>query len=169
MNVFLIAAISADGFIARDAHQPANWTSKEDKKVFVELTKRARVMIMGRNTFETIGRALPGRRNIVYSSKPIDVEGIEVTNEKPTTLLEKLENEGYQEVAICGGQKIYDLFLAEGLVNTLYLTLEPKLFGNGLSIAKTSVDVDLHLKDVSKLNDDTLLLEYEVQNGSNPS
>ena len=162
MNVFLIAAISADGFIARDANQPANWTSKEDKKVFVELTKRAGVMIMGRNTYETIGRALPGRRNIVYTSEPINTPDIETTTEQPADLLSRLENEGHKEVAICGGQIVYDAFLSSGLVNELFLTLEPKLFGSGLSVAKSPLDYGLKLLELKKLNDDTLLLHYKV-------
>lgn len=163
MNVFIVAAVSADGFIARDANQPANWTSKEDKKVFVSLTKRAGVMVMGHNTYKTIGKALPGRRTIVYSSTPISDEGVEVTDEKPTELLTRLGKEGYQEVAIVGGQKIYDLFLTANVVDELYITLEPKLFGSGLSLFSSSVDTDLQLHNVAKLNDATLLLHYEVQ------
>lgn len=162
MNVFIIAAVSADGFIAREANQPANWTSKEDKKVFVALTKRAGVMIMGRTTYETIGKALPGRRNIVYSSKPIDNPDIEVTDEEPAELLKRLEAEGHSEVAICGGQSVYDMFLKDGLVHEIFLTLEPKLFGTGMSLFSSSVDTDLNLKNVAKLNNATLLLEYEV-------
>jgi len=67
MNVFIITAISADGFIARDSHHPAVWTSKEDKKRFVEITKRAGVVIMGLNTFRTLPKPLKDRLNIVYS------------------------------------------------------------------------------------------------------
>jgi dihydrofolate reductase len=163
MKVILIAAISVDGFIAKDAHQLANWTSKEDKKVFVDLTKQAGVMIMGRNTYETIGRALPGRRNIVYSSAIIDNPDIETTTEAPAHLLLRLEKEGCKSVAICGGQIIYDMFLSQRLVDELYLTLEPKLFGSGLSLTKSPTDIILKLGKLTKLNDDTLLLQYEVQ------
>lgn len=162
MKTFIIAAVSADGFIAREANQPANWTSKEDKKVFVSLTKRAGVIIMGRTTYETIGKALPGRRNIVYSSKHVEAEGVEVTDEKPADLLKRLAAEGHEEVAICGGQSIYNMFLSAGLVDEIYLTLEPKLFGTGLSVFNSSVDIDLSLQNVAKLNDATLLLQYGV-------
>ena len=42
IKAFIIAAVTADGFIAKDAqHSPFNWTSKADKKRFIELTKRA--------------------------------------------------------------------------------------------------------------------------------
>ena len=163
MKVSIVAAVSADGFIARNDHELADWSSKEDKKVFVELTKRAGVMIMGGNTYRTIGRALPGRRNIVYSRQAILQDGIETTQEAPAALLERLAREGYAEVAICGGRAIYDMFLQAGLVTDLYLTLEPTLFGVGITLAAASLHVTLRLAESTKLNDDTLLLHYEVQ------
>ena len=93
MKVFIIAAITADGFIGRDSTHTADWTGKEDKKVFVQLTKEAGTIVMGSATFKTIGRALPGRRNIVYSrdANSIQVEGVEVTNETPEVLVARLK------------------------------------------------------------------------------
>ena len=163
MKIILIAAVTADGFIARDSNQLADWTSKEDKQVFVGLTKQAGVMIMGRNTYETIGRALPGRKTIVYTSKPLDNAEVQVTQAEPSELISQLAKEGFEEVAICGGQQIYDLFLSKGLVDEIYLTIEPKIFGSGISLALSSNDLDLHLLESDKLNDDTLLLRYEVK------
>lgn len=162
MKVFIVAAISADGFIAQNTTQLADWTSKEDKKVFVELTKRAGVMVMGGTTFRTIGRALPGRRNIVYTRQAIDVEGIETTEELPVELLARLEKEGHTEVAIIGGRTIYDMFLQAGLVNEVYLTLEPVFFGDGIPLLTTPTRTSLRLKSDTKLNDDVILLQYEV-------
>lgn len=163
MKVFIIAAMSADGFIARDNHELADWSSKEDKKVFVQLTKRAGVMVMGGNTYRTIGRALPGRRNIVYSHTAIDQADIETTSEPPQALLDRLAHEGHQEVAIIGGRAIYDMFLQAGLVGELYITLEPTLFGSGITLAANPLHNQLRLLECKQLNDDTLLLHYEVQ------
>lgn len=163
MKVSLIAAISADGFIARGNHELADWSSKEDKKVFVRLTKRAGVMVMGGNTYRTIGRALPGRRNIVYSRQAISQEGIETTQEAPAALLERLAREGHGEVAICGGRAIYNMFLQAGLITDIYLTVEPTLFGAGITLAAGSLRARLRLAEHTLLNDDTLLLHYEVK------
>lgn len=162
MRVSIIAAISADGFIAREQNELANWTSKEDKKLFVELTKRAGVMVMGGTTYRTIGRALPGRRNIVYSRSPIDQEGIEVTAEAPELLVKRLEKEGFSEVAICGGAAIYSLFLQAGLVTDVYLTVEPLLFGSGISLASQPLKTRMHLAEKRQLTPDVLLLHYTV-------
>ena len=163
MKVFMIAALTADGFIGRDAtHLATIWTSKEDKQFFTDKTKESGVIVMGANTYRTIGRALPGRRNIVYSPKPIDQEGIEVTEEAPDRLLNRLEKEGCQSVAICGGQTIYDMFLKAKLVDELYLTVEPLFFGEGVSLVKSSMTAQLELLDFEKLSQDTLMLHYKV-------
>lgn len=162
MSVFIIAATTLDGFIGKDADHLADWTSKEDKQVFVELTKKAKVMVMGYNTFKTIGRALPGRKTIVYSHRDIEAEGVEVTQEKPAALIARLHAEGFEDIAICGGQQVYSMFLEEGVVDRLCITLEPRLFGSGLSLCKTPMDQKLQLKTSKQLNRDTLFLEYEV-------
>ncbi|MEK7152944.1 MAG: dihydrofolate reductase, partial [Patescibacteria group bacterium] len=84
--------LTADGFIGRDASHLSDWTSPEDKKLFIRLTKEAGVMVMGSRTFATIGRALPGRKTIVYTSKPEDfvMEGVEATSETPADLVARL-------------------------------------------------------------------------------
>ncbi len=162
MKVILIVALSADGFIAKDSDHFADWTSKEDKKLFVDLTRESGVVIMGRNTFETIGKALPGRLNMVYTSKKLADKNIEATAEEPTLLLNRLAERGFNKVAVCGGQSIYDLFLKENLVDELYITVEPKLFGNGITLSKSFSDTELKLIELKKLNNDTLNLHYKV-------
>ncbi len=163
MKVFIIAAITADGFIARSTNELANWTSPEDKQHFTTMTKQAGVMVMGRTTYDTIGRALPDRKSVVYTSRPLDDPEVETTQESPADLLARLQAEGFSEVAICGGAAIYDMFLQAGVVTELYLTIEPILFGQGVSLYSQAVDTRLKLMDVSKLNDDVLLVRYEVQ------
>jgi len=163
MKVTLIAALSADGFIARSTHELADWTGNEDKKFFTEITKRAGVMVMGRTTFETIGRALPGRQTIVYSHRPLDVEGVEVTTEPPVDLLKRLEAAGYTEVTICGGSAVYAQFMQAGLVTNVYLTVVPCMFGTGISLFDQSLDVQLKLLETRNLSDNVITLHYEVQ------
>lgn len=162
MKTFIIAAITADGFIARTATHHADWTGKADKKIFTTLTKEAGVIVMGSRTFATIGRALPGRRNIVYTSKPehITVEGVEATNETPQALIARLKREGVNGVAICGGATVYSMFLEAGVVDELYLTIVPTLFGTGVSLLANSVTQQLRLQNAATLDADSLLLHY---------
>jgi len=165
MKTFIVAAITVDGFIGRDSGHTADWTGTEDKKVFVRLTKEAGTMIMGSRTFATIGKALPGRRNIVYTSDPasITTEGIEATNEDPKALLTRLEQEGVTTVAICGGASIYNLFMRAGLVDELYITVTPLVFGKGLSLFTEELNKPLELLESTQLVDGAILLHYAVK------
>ena len=162
MTTFLIAAITADGFIAKSSDHLVAWTSKEDKKFFVEKTKEAGVVIMGLNTYKTIGKPLPDRLNIVYSRTEKDLEGVEVTEDEPSKLLNNLAERGYKEVAITGGAQIYTMFMEAGLVDKVYLTVEPILFGYGMSLFTKRLDIKLKLQSTQKLNDSTVTLEYDI-------
>jgi len=165
VKVFIIAALTADGFIGRDSGHTADWTGGEDKKVFTRLTKEAGVMVMGSRTLATIGRALPDRRTIVYTSRPADItiEGVEPTNEPPADLLKRLEKEGSKAVAIAGGASIYRLFMDAGLVDELYLTYVPILFGQGVTLFSGELSSRLELLDETKLADGAVVLHYIVK------
>nr|AIA19044.1 Dihydrofolate reductase [uncultured bacterium] len=167
MHTFLIAAISLDGFIAEKTDQiSTSWTSKEDKKFFSERTKQAGVIVMGSSTYKTIGRPLPGRVNVVYSKSSQfefkdENEGF-VTDLAPADLLKKLERDGHDEVAICGGAMIYSMFMKAGLIDTLYLTIEPVLFGEGIKLFKDDISARLQLVNSSKMGENAVLLEYKL-------
>ncbi|HYC34539.1 MAG TPA: dihydrofolate reductase family protein [Candidatus Paceibacterota bacterium] len=164
-HVFIIAAQTVDGFIAKDSNHPAFWTSKEDKKKFVELTQRAGVCVMGSSTFKTLPRPLKERLNVVYSrSEKFEGENVETTNEDPIALVKRLEDRGYKEIAICGGSSIYSLFLKAGVVDTLYITIEPLLFGKGMTVFTDDMNLQLELKNLEKTEAGTLMLEYKVKN-----
>ena len=166
MQTFIIAAVSADGYIARDSSAPSTvWTSKDDKKRFVELTKRAKVIVTGQNTWKTFGgRPLKERLNIIYSSErlPDMPPEVEITSKSPLELLKELESRGYSEVAICGGSQIYTMFMQAGVVDRLYLTVEPVLFGDGIRLFKAPLDAKLKLIEDQKTEGGTRLVEYEV-------
>lgn len=164
MKVFIIAALTADGFIAKHSNHLADWSSKEDKKLFVELTKQAGVMIMGSNQFGTINRALPGRKTIVYTRKTENslLDDVEYTAEKPAKLIKRLEEQGYSEVAICGGAQIYDLFLSAGVVDELYLTYEPILFGSGMNLLTSDIQEKMTLKELRPLSDQVFMAHYAL-------
>ena len=167
IKAFLIAAVSADGFIARDPEASSTtWTSPEDKKRFVALTKAAGVCVMGSKTWQTFGRQpLKERLNIVYSRQhftdlPV---GVETTNKTPADLLRELEDRGFREVAICGGASVYTLFLKAGLIDRLYITIEPVLFGRGIKLFEEIPEVRLELIETERTATGTLFLTYEVK------
>ena len=162
MIVNLIAAISLNGKIAAAADQSSlEWTSKEDTKFFVEKTKECKVMIMGRKTFDTIGHGLKDRLMIVITCVPekfSGMEGVEFSCSTPGQILKDLASRGYESVAITGGAGVYSMFLKEKLITDVFLTIEPILFGNGISLAETFDDVKLELVEVKMLGEQSVLL-----------
>jgi dihydrofolate reductase len=165
MKCFLIAAQTVDGFIAERNDQVSTaWTSGADKKWFSQRTKSAGVIVMGATTFRTINRALPGRLTVIYTRNPDEFKNFEpaevmTTQASPADLLQQLADRGFSEVAICGGASIYSLFLKAGLIDTLFLTIEPVLFGQGVGLFEEKTLTKLQLKNTTHLSDDTLLLE----------
>jgi dihydrofolate reductase len=162
IKAFIIAAVTADGFIAQTTdHSPMQWTSKEDKARFVELTKRAGVVVLGSNTFKTFPRPLKDRLNIVYSRSQ-EFEGVETVTDEPAELLRRLEDRGFTEVAICGGAEIYTKFMEAGVIDTIYLTIEPVIFGKGLSLFNRPINAKLELVSNAKTEGGTIFSEYKV-------
>jgi dihydrofolate reductase len=166
MNVFIIAAVTADGFIARHKDQSSiEWTSKHDKKRFIALTKEAGVIVVGSRTFKTFPKLLKDRLNIVYTRTPeryAGIEGVEATGAEPANLIAGLTERGYKAVAICGGSEIYTKFMKAGVVSKLFLTIEPVVFGAGIPLFNEAVPSRLLLKNSETLEGGTLFLEYDV-------
>lgn len=93
------------------------WYLPGDLKYFKEMTM-GKPMIMGRKTYDSIGRPLPGRRNIVITrNKDFAADGIEVVGslEEALALVE-----GEEEVMIIGGAQIFEQSMA--IANRLYIT-----------------------------------------------
>lgn len=174
MTTFIIAALTADGFIARDAgHSPFNWTSKEDKARFIRLTKDAGVVVLGSATFTTFPKPLKDRRNIVYSRTKTftSPEGsalvggyplVETTQQSPAELVKRLESENAKAIAICGGSQIYTAFMKAGVVDKLFLTVEPVVFGSGIRLFSESIDFKLRLVSSETTPTGTIFMEYDV-------
>lgn len=164
MHILLLAALSLDGKIAEvEGQSSMDWTSKEDKKFFVEKTKEVGIVIMGRKTFETFGKPLKDRRLIVMTSMPHQqksMEGVEFTNETPRVLINRLEKEGCHAIVIAGGASIYREFLEAGLVTDLYLTIEPVIFGEGIPFVEHIKPTRWRLNKLSKLGSDSVLLHF---------
>jgi dihydrofolate reductase len=165
MKVILLMAVTADGMIARDSSQLVDWTGKADKKYFVEITRKAGVMIMGSKTFDTIGKVLPGRKNIVMTrnkTRKSNNENLIFTSKSPNEIITDLQAQGFESVALIGGSIINTLFLNENLVDEVHLTMVPRIFGKGLALFDKPLDKQLALMDVNKLGEDNVLLRYKV-------
>lgn len=108
----LIAAIDNKRGLAKDGALP--WDLPDDWRFFREHTKgQGGIVLMGRKTFDAIGRPLPDRRNIILSKKTNSIPGIETVND--LSILNTLSN-----VWIIGGEAVYKQTIT--LADELYLT-----------------------------------------------
>jgi dihydrofolate reductase len=99
-------AASTNGVIGRDGTMP--WHLPEDLKRFRRLTM-SKPIVMGRATFDAIGRPLPGRRNIVISRQQgLEIDGCEVVGAPGEALALA---DGAPEIMIIGGGQVYAWFL----------------------------------------------------------
>lgn len=115
-----IVAMTKHHVIGRQNQLP--WHLPNDLKRFKLLTT-GHPIIMGRKTYESIGKPLPNRTNIILTREPhFEAPGCEVFNNIDQALdyAANLDNRG-NEVFIIGGAEIYRLFLP--MINYLYLTI----------------------------------------------
>ncbi len=116
MIISIIAAMSENRVIGLKGAIP--WDIPDDRRRFRELTM-GHSIIMGRKTFEQIGRPLPGRRNILLTrQQEYRPEGCIVAHSLEEALA---QCEGSEEVFVCGGEQTYRLALP--LADKVYLTV----------------------------------------------
>jgi dihydrofolate reductase len=120
MTVTIVVAISENHVIGKD--NKLLWYLPNDLKHFKNITT-GHTVIMGRKTFDSVGKPLPKRRNIIITRQPITIEGCEVVNSIEGALALCA---GEDEVFIVGGAEIYKLSLH--LTDRIYLTIVHKEF-----------------------------------------
>src|ERR1700744_5562864 len=115
MTVSIVVAISENHVIGKD--NKLLWHLPADLKHFKEITS-GHTVIMGRKTYESVGKPLPNRRNIIVTRQDITIAGCEVVNSIEAAIeLCKTQN----EVFIIGGAEIYKQ--AMHLTDRIYLTI----------------------------------------------
>ena len=172
MKITMIQVQSLDGKLTKgDNTDVHSWSSDEDSTFFMSQLRDARLIVMGRKTFEAAkSKAVPGTLRVVITSQPErfadrTVPGqLEFTSETPEELVARLESAGHNEMLLVGGGQVYGSFFAAHLVTDVYATIEPLLFGAGAEMfGNTMIDTQLELIEVTRLNDrGTLLLKYQV-------
>lgn len=121
MRIALIVAMADNGVIGRDNRLP--WHLPEDLKYFKQVTL-GKPVIMGRKTYDSIGRPLPGRTNIVLTRQsgfqPAGVRVVHTLDEALLVATGQARADGAEEVMVMGGAAVY----AEALprADRLYLT-----------------------------------------------
>ncbi|MCA9372507.1 dihydrofolate reductase [Candidatus Woesebacteria bacterium] len=168
MEVFIIAAVTLDGFVGRNkTHSSIDWRSKEDGQFFIEKTKEAGALVMGSTTFATMRRPMPGRQHYVLTSDPsqyaeYDPKAVLGLTASPEEVVAQAQSDGYTQLAVCGGSSVNTQFMQAGVVTTLYLSIEPVLFGQGIALFNDPIQPKLRLLETRHLSEQTILQILEV-------
>lgn len=173
MRITLIAVQSLDGFITRHETPGSAFASPADQAHLRNTLAGFDCCVMGGTTYRLErarrpDRPLPARLQIVLTRSPDTfvaetVPGrLEFTAASVPDLVIALRARGIKNCALLGGSQIHSLFLNARLVDELWLTIEPRLFGNGTPLIAHRDDIPLKLLAQQALTADTLLLKYAV-------
>jgi len=123
ITISLIAAMGRNRVIGNKNTLP--WKLPADMKRFRELTK-GKMVIMGKKTFDSIGKPLSGRTNVVITKEDIEIPGCFVTHSIDGSILHgyagtgREDEKSWDEIMVIGGASIYARFLP--LADRIYLT-----------------------------------------------
>lgn len=159
MKIDMIAAVSRDELLTNGADpNQFNWTSQEDKDHFRDIKRKYKFLCMGSTTYEnsaTYNKPAEELENDVFrlilTEHPEKYQGQKIPNIRDFQALTpqeivKIYSKKYDRCLILGGSFVYAEFMDAGLIDTLYLTIEPlnfesgtPLFANGKKIADYSL------------------------------
>ena len=149
MIVSIVAAVGKNLELGKDNN--LIWHIPDDLKYFKKLTT-GKTVVMGMKTFNSIGKALPNRNNIVLSTNKIDIDGVTIINDYNDVL--SLDDD---EIFIIGGGTIYKLFLP--MTDNLYLT----------EINDSCIEADTYFPSFDKKLYDKEIIEEKEFEGLNYS
>jgi len=149
----------------------SDFSSELARKDFLKTIKRYKVNVIGRNTFNVAskngGFPLDGL-NIVVTKHKIKLkkewENVIVTDKKPREIIKIIESNGYDKAMVAGGT-LATSFLKNGLVNEIYLNIEPIVFGKGIPLfSNENFEKKLKLLQVKRFSENEVRLHYKILN-----
>ena len=161
MQLSLICAMATNRVIGRDNALP--WHLSEDLKYF-KRTTMGKCIIMGRKTWESIGRLLPGRTHIVVTTSPhYQAEGIHVVHSISDAIQfarEQAVKNGTEEAFVIGGAALYAAALP--LADRFHLTRVHAIVDGDTSLAQFDERNWLEVSRVDYLHDDSNPFDYSI-------
>jgi len=166
MKVILYMAITANGMIAK-SNDDTGWISKKEWDSYSLAVRTAGCLIVGSRTYQILTKQ-------PEFSEFKDIKLVAVSQENFATLspnhlvanspkdaLELLKD--FKEVVVAGGGMLNGSFMAENLIDEIYLDVEPIVFGRGIKLFNDKeFETKLKLLGIKKLSESELQLHYEV-------
>lgn len=172
MKKILVFVSSLDGKTTQwDNPFVRTWSSKDDQSYFSKLWNESELIVLGSNTYNADPMKPSASHLLVVMTRDaskyqkVEVAGqLEFTSETPEDLVRRFTKLGFPLMLVVGGAQIATSFFKDELIDELWLTIEPRIFGEGKSfVANEKLDVHLSLLSCEKLNDEgTLLTKYRV-------
>ncbi|HEY3757462.1 MAG TPA: dihydrofolate reductase family protein [Opitutaceae bacterium] len=174
MRVVLLAVQSLDGFITRHREPGTAFASADDQSHFSRALKECDCSVMGGETYRVSrdlirSRLTAQRLRMVMTRDPARLASdaapglLEFTDHGPAEIVKQLGARGRSRCALLGGGAVNQLFLEAELVDEVWVTIEPRIFGEGTPLLRGAADVKLTLRSVDHLSSQTLLLKYDVK------
>lgn len=172
MKKILVFVSTVDGKVTKWGNPHVReWSSRNDQEYFTRIWNEAPVVIMGSNTYNAEPIKPSSKHHLVVMTKHPQlykdekvINQLEFTDETPSQMVHRFEKEGHQPLLVVGGPHIATSFLKEELIDELWLTIEPLIFGMGGSfVIEDKLDIKLQLKSLEKINEQgTLIVKYKV-------
>ena len=172
MKTILIFVSTLDGKITKWGEpKVSSWSSHQDQDYYKKVLNESRLIVMGSNTFNAdTFKPSADHQLIIMTGHPdkyksLEISGqIEFTNESPVELIARFITKEHKQILVVGGPHIATSFLKEQLIDEVWLTIEPKIFGTGGNFAtEVDLDINLHLIHCEKVNEQgTLITKYAV-------
>jgi dihydrofolate reductase len=172
MKTILVFVSTLDGKVTKwgDPYVRA-WSSEDDQKYFDRICAESGLIVMGSNTYNADPmKPSPAYQLVIMTRSPSEYTANEIagqiyfTNEPPAGLVARFEEEGYDQMLIVGGAQIATSFLKKQLIDELWLTIEPEIFGlGGNFVLAEKLDINLTLISCEQVNKQgTLITKYAV-------
>lgn len=179
MFVVLIVVTSLDGRITPPGEAGPGFASPEDQAWFPAALREFDCAVMGRATWDTIRDEVAcesGRQRLrvvmtrdpAVHSRDAKPGVVEFTSATPAAIVADLRARGLRKCALLGGGQIYGAFLAAGVVDALWVTLESVVLGGGTPLAVGPIAAaqrKFTLEETRLLAPSTLLLNYRRPEG----
>jgi dihydrofolate reductase len=176
MKISLIVLQSIDGYLAKSHDDDLSWGSKEDKQFFISKTKEIGTMIMGSTTFNSMkniqnGLPFKNRFSLVFTSRPEEYKDykneygkVEFFKGTPAESIKYLEGKGITKAAVIGGGKLIQQFIESDLIDELFITIAPLIFGKGVKMCDGEViEKNFTLVETTNITENEVLLHYKVK------
>ena len=168
-NFYAVAVVTLDGKIARNSSHLTDWSSKEDKEFLHKKMDEADVIILGNNTYKLAkDKLIERKRNCIVFTNSVEKTAKEnelllYVNPNNVDIVELMNEHSHKKICVLGGSKTYSYFLEKDLLDELFITIEPIVFGSGINLFEKEIpEKKFNLVSMEKLNGKgTVLLSYK--------